>query len=157
MAALRAPGPAVPGMEVATRVRRGSAAPVDEGELPVVGLRVVVEQDVDRLPRRGATPEQRQPDGAVPRVAESLRRDDTDLGLAVRDEAAHAGELGRTCHAQVAVGRLPAEDRVRHRRPPVARGTPSATRTVLRGRLCACGRAVLIEAAEVSGRTTRSG
>jgi hypothetical protein len=47
-------------------------------------------------------------------VTESLRRDDADLGFAVRDEAPDAGKFGLNGDTQVAVGGVVAKDRVRH-------------------------------------------
>ena len=71
------------------------------------------------------------PAEAVLRVPESLCRDDADLGFAVGDETAHARELGLNGDAQVAVGRVPSEDRVRHFPPTCQPPTQAADRAGL--------------------------
>jgi hypothetical protein len=105
-------------MQVRSGVSGYAAAPVDQAELPFVALRVTIEQDVDRLLWPGTAFQEHQSGRTVLRVPESLRRDHTDLGFAVRDKTAHARELGLNGDAQVAVGCIPSEDRVRHRRSP---------------------------------------
>ena len=77
--------------------------PVEEGELPLPALAVAAEQDVTACSGSGATPQEPQPDSAVPRVAESLRGNDADVGFAVGHEAAHTRELGLHGDTQVAM------------------------------------------------------
>jgi hypothetical protein len=104
-------------VKVGSCVSGDSAQAVDQGELTLVAFVVVIQQYVNRLLWAGAASQKHQARGAVSGIPEPLRRDNTDLGLAVRHEAPNAGELGLNGYAEVAIGRIKAEDRVSHRPP----------------------------------------
>src|SRR4051812_27691329 len=110
-------------MQVGSRVSGDSAFFVDQSELPLMAETVVIEKYINRLLWGGAAPQQHQAGRSVSGISEPLGRDDADLGFAVGDEAPHPRKLGLNGHAQVAVGGVIAEDRVRHGPPPRTSGS----------------------------------
>jgi hypothetical protein len=85
--------PSVPAGQIGSGVCGAAAAPIDQGELPLVTPTVAVEQHFERLLRCGAGSQERQADGSVSWVSEPLCRDDPDVGLAIGDGTPDPGSL----------------------------------------------------------------